>query len=123
MRIAALALALALTACAPPTERRQLTGTLSYGFEHNSFEPAAPDESWCLAQESVQLLGVERPPRNVVVAVDLTIDAEISAPGRYGHMGMCTREVRIIEIIQRGEQYCPSSPEVCAWQATLNARD
>jgi hypothetical protein len=124
MRVVAFAFVLALVACGPPGERQRLTGTFTYGFEHNALEAGQPrQEAWCLAEESVELLGVERPPRNDRVGINLTIDAQISAPGRYGHMGMCAREVRITRIVERGEQYCLSSPEACAWQVSLDARD
>jgi hypothetical protein len=124
MRVVALALVLAAAACAQPTERRRLTGSFSYGFEHNRFSAGQPrDQDWCLAEESVELLSVQRPPRNELVGMELTIDAEISGPGRYGHMGLCTHEIRIRRIIERGEQYCPETPEVCASWARRDARD
>ena len=103
MRIVVLVLTLA--ACGQSAEQRRLTGTFTYGFEQNAFEAGQPHgEGWCLASESVELLGVERPPRMDRVTVDLTIDAKISPPGRYGHMGMCTREVRITRIVQRSQR-------------------
>lgn len=100
MRIVVLALALA--ACGQPAEQRRLTGTFTYGFERNAFDAGQPrGEEWCLATDSVELLRVERPPRMERVTIGLTIDAEISPPGRYGHMGTCAREVRITRIVHR----------------------
>jgi len=124
MRSIALALALALAACGPPIEQRRLTGRFTYGFEHNVFDAGQPrGEEWCLASHSVEMLGVERPPFNSIVAVNLTVDAQISPLGQYGHMGMCGREVLIRRIIERSEAYCPYSADLCARIEELAARD
>jgi hypothetical protein len=124
MRSVALALVLALAACGPAVEQRRLTARFTYGFEHNVFSAGQPrGEEWCLASRSVEMLGVERPPFNSVVAVDLTVDAEVSPPGQYGHMGMCAREVLITRIVERSQPYCPYSADLCARLEELAARD
>ena len=115
----------ALAACQAPAEHRRLTGTFTYGFEVNDFrELGKPDQYWCLSSAGTELLNLERPPRMRSLSVDLTVEAEIGPPGRYGHLGTCAREVRIIRVIERGLPYCPYSRGLCAEiEAVEAARD
>jgi hypothetical protein len=114
---------LVLSACQAPIEHRRITGAFTYGFEFNHFrETGQADANWCLSQESVEILGLGRPNR-WMVRVDIVADAEISAPGQYGHMGMCTREVRITRIIQKSEPYCALSAEACLQIEEIERRE
>jgi len=102
----------ALAGCAAQQSVRDTTtwqsaqtfsGRHVFGFEVSEFTPAGRQERWWLGGEIgpithrlVAPLG-EKPAMHSPVFV--TVEGELSSPGRHGHLGGYIRELRVTRVI------------------------
>lgn len=103
-----LLLPILLSACATSPTVRTYTGVYAEGLETMTFQPDGQDQPWAVAggdgvyvlQAAAPLVpsteGQPRPP----FRVRATIRGELSNPGRYGHLGLFSREITITEVIE-----------------------
>ena len=107
MRRAFLAslLAASLLACAtPPAAPQQFTGTWEWHFETSSFTSDDGRGPWWLHAEGEAWEQLNAPFANAGAgpwgAVHVVVEGELSAPGRYGHLGAYERELRVTRVIE-----------------------
>lgn len=99
------ALAALLTACAStPVGSQTYSGTWDWHFETSSFvtdDGAGP--YWLSAEGSNwdQIVApIQRSGGGPWGRVHLTVEAELSAPGQFGHLGAYEREIRVTRVIE-----------------------
>lgn len=103
-------LALFAAACISPfgTGERRFTGVYVEGREVMVFEPAGTDQSWAAVGQTSSLRaalppGVDPEPGFRVCA---TIMGRVSPIGRYGHLGLFSREIEITRVIEAHPEPC-----------------
>ncbi|MEJ0060987.1 MAG: hypothetical protein WDM79_16020 [Terricaulis sp.] len=107
MRRAFLALLLttALSACASRAAGAQTySGTWDWSFETSSFVTDEGRGPWWLSAEGSswdQLVApLQRSGGGPWGRVHVTVEATISEPGHYGHLGAYEREIRVTRVIE-----------------------
>lgn len=102
--IASLILCLA-AACASPgaTGERLYTGVYAEGMEIVSFHADGEEGAWAVAGgDGVYALRAAAPPRAQPwdgFHIRATIRGRLSETGRYGHLGLFTREITITDVV------------------------
>jgi hypothetical protein len=110
MRFHALALFLLLGACVSPFHHaeRVYTGVYAEGMETMTFRAEGRDETWSVASgggvytlqnAAPRVHAAERGPREPF-SVRATVRGVVSAPGRYGHLGLFPREITITDVVE-----------------------
>jgi hypothetical protein len=107
MRRAFLAglLGLALAACASaPSGPQRYSGTWEWHFETSAFTTDDGQGPWWLHAEGSTWDQINAPLTRSGGGpwgrVHLVVEGELSAPGRYGHMGAYERELRVTRVIE-----------------------
>jgi hypothetical protein len=79
---------------------RTYSGSYLAGCELSDFTPNGHTETWWLSGnlEAIhrRIEGHHPEPRNPVF---ITVEGQLSSPGRYGHLGRFPRELRVIRVI------------------------
>jgi hypothetical protein len=98
-------LALCLCACAGKAAQADnvYSGEWDWHFETSSFVTDDGAGPWWLSADGAVWNDVTAPLQHSGAGpwgrVRLTVEAELSAPGRYGHMGAYEREIRVTRVI------------------------
>jgi hypothetical protein len=98
--LAVAALCAGAAAWMPFREPRQISGWYRISWEEQSFTPCGGSERWWVADPGPLMARY----RQVVTRGDwgtvyATVRAEVSDPGRFGHMGMYPRSIAIREVV------------------------
>jgi hypothetical protein len=79
---------------------RTYSGSYMTGWEMSDFTPNGHTETWWLSGNlgaiHRRIEGHHAVPRNPVF---ITIEGQLSSPGRYGRLGRFPRELRVIRVI------------------------
>ena len=117
MRRAILAglLALPLAACATATGGAQtFSGEWEWSFETSAFRTEDGRGPWWLSAEGSAwddvIAPIQRSGGGPWGRVTLIVEARLSAPGRYGHMGAYEREIRVTRVISARLSSASSPP-------------
>lgn len=101
LAVALAATAMGLAAAAPGTEPRQLTGHYTVRWEEQSFTPCGGSERWWVSDPGpLMARWRELVPDGQWGTVFVTVRAEVTDRGMYGHMGMFPRAVAIREVVR-----------------------
>jgi hypothetical protein len=96
-------LGLALAACATAPSPQRYSGTWEWHFETSAFTTEDGQGPYWLVAEGVAWDEINAPIRNSgrgpYGQVHLVVEGELSAPGRYGHLGAYTNELRVTRVI------------------------
>jgi hypothetical protein len=99
--LAGLGLAACVSKSAPASN--VYSGELDWHFETSSFVTNDGRGPWWLSADgavwSDVVAPIQRGGGGPWGQVRLTVEAELSAPGRYGHMGAYEREIRVTRVI------------------------
>jgi|GEM_PF-2562464 len=90
----------------PEREAERFTGIYEAGWELETFRPCGTAEEWWTWSTARIVHDDPRGwGRRLVV-----VEGEVSAPGRYGHLGRYTRQIvitRVIEVLGDADARCP----------------
>ena len=95
----------ALGACASAAETpRQFSGTWDWSFETSAFRTDEGAGPYWLSAEGQTWSQIVAPIESAGAGpwgrLHLVVEADLSAPGRYGHMGAYEREIRVTRVIE-----------------------
>ena len=98
-------LGLALSACAStPTAPHRYAGTWDWPFETSAFTTDDGQGPWWLHAEGQAWEQINAPFAAAGAGrwgrAHLVVEGELSAPGRYGHLGAYAREFRVTRVIE-----------------------
>jgi hypothetical protein len=108
----ALAAAVGLLAAGRAGEPERLSGHYTIRWEEQSFQPCGSHEKWWVADPGPLMRSYRDLMQGGYGTVYVTVRAEVSEPGRFGHMGMFRRSVAVREVISArlaGEDDCRAS--------------
>jgi len=104
LAIAAAAGVLGLAAAAPGGEPRQLTGHYTVRWEEQSFTACGGRERWWVSDAGPLMARYRELVKDGEYGtVFVTVRAEVTDRGMFGHMGMYPRAVAIREVVQARE--------------------
>jgi hypothetical protein len=99
LAIASVGMVIGLAAAAPGMEPRQLTGHYTVRWEEQSFTPCGASERWWVSDPGpLMARWRELVPEGQWGTVFVTVRAEVTDRGMFGHMGMYPRAVAIREV-------------------------
>jgi hypothetical protein len=94
---------LALAACASAEPARRYSGTWDWHFETSSFAADAGEGPYWLHAEGQAWEDLNAPFRAAGLGpwgqLRVVIQGELSQPGRYGHLGAYSRQLRVTRVI------------------------
>lgn len=97
-------LGLALAACTTTPASQRYSGTWDWHFETSSFTTDDGRGPYWLVAEGAAWDQINAPLRNSgrgpYGRVHLVVEGELSAPGRHGHMGAYTHELRVTRVLE-----------------------
>lgn len=98
-------LGLALSACAStPAAPQRYAGTWDWHFETSAFTTDDGQGPWWLHAEGEAWEQINAPFAAAGAGpwgrAHLVVEGELSAPGRYGHLGAYSREFRVTRVIE-----------------------
>lgn len=88
-----------------PRSTRQYVGHYEAGWEVQRFRPCQSPESWWTWSTGL----IQRDPPGAPGRYFVVLEGEVSAPGRYGHLGAYPRQIvitRVLEARPAGEDDC-----------------
>jgi hypothetical protein len=117
LAIPAAALALgAAAAAAPATEPQELTGHYTVRWEEQSFTRCGSGEKWWVSDPGPLMARYRQIVRDGEYGtVYVTIRAEVTGRGMFGHLGMFPRAIAVREVVRAsaaGDNDCRGNVEV-----------
>jgi hypothetical protein len=109
---AILGAALMLGGAARPQEPQRLSGYYTVRWEEQSFQPCGEHQRWWVADPGPMLRRYRELMDGQYGTVYVSVRAEVSEPGHYGHLGMYSRSAAVREVISAraaGENDCRAS--------------
>jgi hypothetical protein len=103
-----------LAGCATPqSEFEQVTwgavrtysGSYVPGWEFSDFTPVGRTETWWLSGNLNPIYPYEEGYHPHGVHLFITVEAQLSAPGHYGHLGRFPRELRVTHVVSIRRQH------------------
>ncbi len=84
--------------------KQTVHGDYFRGFETNGLIPAGSNEYWSVDDPNNALSGRTFPvpgkPENSLKGASIIVEAFVSRPGYYGHLGAGSREIKIVKLIR-----------------------
>jgi hypothetical protein len=97
--VAAIAL---LGAAAEGMEPRRLTGHYTVKWEEQSFQPCGSGEKWWVSDPGPLMARYRELVRDDYGTVFVTVRADVTDRGRFGHLGMFPRAAAVREVVRAG---------------------
>jgi hypothetical protein len=99
LRAAPLLLVLPLAAAIGRDEPRVVSGHYTVGWEVQSFQPCEGGR-WWVADPGPLMAAYRDAVEGAYGTVFATVRAEVSEPGRFGHLGMYRRAMAVRELVE-----------------------
>lgn len=103
LALPALAMAVGLAARAPRGEPRQVTGHYTIRWEEQSFTPCGGSERWWVSDPGPMMARWRELVKGDYGTAFVTVRAEVTDRGMFGHLGMFPRAIAIREVVQARE--------------------
>jgi hypothetical protein len=75
------------------------------GWEFSDFTPVGRTETWWLSGNLNPIYPYEEGYHPHGVHLFITVEAQLSAPGHYGHLGRFPRELRVTHVVSIRRQH------------------
>jgi hypothetical protein len=98
--VGAALLAATLSGAARPSAPERLQGYFTVRWEEQSFRPCGGSERWWVSDPGPLLRRYRELVQGEYGTVYVTVQAEVSDPGRFGHLGMFPRTIAVREVIE-----------------------
>jgi hypothetical protein len=98
LRVAALLGLAGTLGAAPRSEPQRLSGYYTVAWEEQSFRPCGGNERWWVSDPGPLLRRYRELVKDGYGTVYVTVRAEVSEPGRFGHLGMFPRTIAVREV-------------------------
>lgn len=98
--VAALATVAALAAAGRGMEPERLTGHYTVQFEEQSFQRCGSGEKWWVSDPGPLMARYRELMKGDYGTVFVTVQAEVSGRGRFGHLGMFPRTIAVGEVVR-----------------------
>lgn len=102
---ALLAFAFLATACTTAAQPQRWTGAYVFHFETSAFHPDGSEEQWWVASANAEAASQLRAALHTDAAgppwgeARVTLEGNLSAPGRWGHLGAYAHELSVTRVI------------------------
>ena len=103
LALPALAVVAGLAARAPQGEPRQLTGHYTVRWEEQSFTPCGGSERWWVSDPGPMMVRWRELVKGDYGTAFVTVRAEVTDRGMFGHLGMFPRAIAIREVVRARE--------------------
>jgi hypothetical protein len=98
--VAAAGTVAALAAARPGMEPERLSGHYTVQFEEQSFQRCGSGEKWWVSDPGPLLARYRELVKGDYGTVYVTVRAEVSGRGMFGHLGMFPRTIAVREVVQ-----------------------
>lgn len=98
--VSALAAVALLAAATRGREPQRLTGHYTVQWEEQSFQPCGSSEKWWVADPGPLLPRYRELVKGNYGTVFVTVRAEVTERGRFGHLGMFPRSAAVREVLR-----------------------
>lgn len=78
---------------------RTYSGSYTPGWEFSDFTPVSSKETWWLSGNLERFSPLKEGYHPHGVHLFVTVEAQLSSPGQYGHLGHFPRELRVTRVI------------------------
>ncbi len=100
------AICISLCACVAHSATQTYHGRYEYNFEDAVFTPSGSNEQWCTVGNMMKAEVPLTYGSAEMGKTDVIVRGTVGPKGRFGNLGVCTREIKIIDVV-KAHPYSP----------------